>query len=242
MSVTNRTDPAADRAVNSDVYDYAQPDPAADRVVEALSREEEAQERREFERAMAVYPNVPPDWAMFLRSLGRLWATLDAARSTAPATGPGLQNALREAITAEPTHDERGVASNYYARLAVRLAPMLRDAYDDKYGDRPATGPGLDALRKTVNEKYIVGVPGQPSTEWREGALWAIEQISSDALRAATEARASDDEAGEDPWFVHDHGVDEGRGTACREYHLNGRLVGACKIAAALTPTEPSDD
>lgn len=39
----------------------------------------------------------------------------------------------------------------------------------------------------------------------------------------------------EDPsWNVHNHGPDEGRGTACREYHLNGRLVGACKLSEAL--------
>jgi hypothetical protein len=34
-------------------------------------------------------------------------------------------------------------------------------------------------------------------------------------------------------WEVHNHGPHQGRGTACREYHLNGRLVGACQIIAA---------
>jgi hypothetical protein len=41
------------------------------------------------------------------------------------------------------------------------------------------------------------------------------------------------------PWFVHDHGPDEGRGTACPEYRLNGRAVGACKLRAALARKEP---
>lgn len=33
-------------------------------------------------------------------------------------------------------------------------------------------------------------------------------------------------------WRVHNHGPEEG-GVACREYRLNGRLVGACLIEEA---------
>lgn len=34
-------------------------------------------------------------------------------------------------------------------------------------------------------------------------------------------------------WKVHNHGPEDGMGVGCREYHLNGRLVGACKIIEA---------
>jgi hypothetical protein len=46
-----------------------------------------------------------------------------------------------------------------------------------------------------------------------------------------------------DAWEVHNHGPSEGRGTACREYEINYRLVGACKLAAAFSPViELTDD
>jgi hypothetical protein len=31
-------------------------------------------------------------------------------------------------------------------------------------------------------------------------------------------------------WFVHNHGPSEGKGTACHEYRVNGRLLGECLL------------
>jgi hypothetical protein len=36
-------------------------------------------------------------------------------------------------------------------------------------------------------------------------------------------------------WFVHNHGPSEGKGTACHEYRVNGRLLGEC-----LLPAQPA--
>jgi hypothetical protein len=36
-----------------------------------------------------------------------------------------------------------------------------------------------------------------------------------------------------EPWRVHNHGPEEGEGIACREYPVNGRLLGRCLIVAA---------
>ena len=40
----------------------------------------------------------------------------------------------------------------------------------------------LAAIRRQTSEQYIIGVPGQPNLQWREGARWALDQCEA-ALR-----------------------------------------------------------
>jgi hypothetical protein len=37
----------------------------------------------------------------------------------------------------------------------------------------------FESIRRQLGEQYIIGVPGQPSAQWREGARWALAQCEA---------------------------------------------------------------
>lgn len=75
--------------------------------------------------------------------------------------------------------------------------------------------------------------------EWdREIEFYPVSRIGHDRDGAAPPPDASDAPEGEKPHLVHNHGSEDGNGLACRERHIDGRLVGECIAPVPADPPE----
>ena len=129
----------------------------------------------------------------------------------------------------DPRHDE--IESWYRQALAVSQ-------------DRPGLLPDTTAegLLRLLARAYMRGHSHGRNNNAPPNPKAAVEALLSEVVEYHTEAfgpspdtRHLSEVAAPRQWQVHNHGPDQGRGTACREYHLNGRLVGSCKIIEATS-------
>jgi len=104
---------------------------------------------------------IPEDYDLVSRK--EVLSTLDAERASRSATEESLRAALDECRQ----------------HHADTLAGNERGQHRSATEGRRSVTVALDALRKTAVDKYVVGVPGQPSGEWRDGALWGIDKAAA---------------------------------------------------------------